>query len=186
MVSHSVSQDPDAASVEFEPTDPNAPDQPATSLATDANRATYEAHATELTNFATALVGPSDAGDVVSIAVVSAFSSPSWPSVLNRRAYLYRAVVNAANSYKRSSGRRSLREQMVASRSARTTHQPEFRPDVLAAVEDLSPQQRAVVYLTYWEDLTNEAVAERLDVSVGTVKRHLDRARQNLRRKLDV
>jgi RNA polymerase sigma-70 factor (ECF subfamily) len=52
--------------------------------------------------------------------------------------------------------------------------------DVLRAVGQLSLQQRAVVFLTYWEDLTPGAVAERLGVSEGSVKRHLARARKRL------
>jgi RNA polymerase sigma factor (sigma-70 family) len=51
---------------------------------------------------------------------------------------------------------------------------------VLDAVARLSVQQRAAVFLTYWEDLRPDAVAERMGVSPGTVKRHLDRARKRL------
>lgn len=50
--------------------------------------------------------------------------------------------------------------------------------DVLEAVSRLSVQQRAAVLLTYWEDLSAEAVAERMGVSIGSVKRH--RARKRL------
>ena len=57
-------------------------------------------------------------------------------------------------------------------------------PAVRQQVGRLSVMQRAVVYLTYWEDLTPAAVAARLDVSEGTVKRHLARARSKLRKVL--
>jgi RNA polymerase sigma-70 factor (ECF subfamily) len=46
----------------------------------------------------------------------------------------------------------------------------------------LSPQQRAVVYLTYWDDLTPAQVAVLLAVSEGTVRKQLARARVHLRR----
>jgi len=52
--------------------------------------------------------------------------------------------------------------------------------DVLIAVDRLSVRQRAAVFLTYWEDLPAEVVAERMGVSVGSVKRHLARARKRL------
>lgn len=52
--------------------------------------------------------------------------------------------------------------------------------DVLRAVERLSVQQRAAVFLTYWVDLTPDDVAVRMGVSTGTVKRHLARARRRL------
>jgi RNA polymerase sigma factor (sigma-70 family) len=52
--------------------------------------------------------------------------------------------------------------------------------EVLDAVVRLSVQQRAAVFLTYWEDLSPDVVAERMGVSPGTVKRHLARARKRL------
>jgi RNA polymerase sigma factor (sigma-70 family) len=59
------------------------------------------------------------------------------------------------------------------------------RPEVLAQVARLSLRQRAVVTLTYWDDLDQRAVAERLGISAGSVRRHLARAHAKLRRLLD-
>ncbi len=56
---------------------------------------------------------------------------------------------------------------------------------IIVALRSLSVQQRAVVHLTYWEDLTPAAVAERLGVSDGTVRRQLARGRDRLRKVLD-
>ena len=63
--------------------------------------------------------------------------------------------------------------------------EPDTRPDVIQAVIGLSPQQRACVYLTYWEDLAPNAVAELLGIGEGTVKSYLARARARLREILD-
>jgi RNA polymerase sigma factor (sigma-70 family) len=52
--------------------------------------------------------------------------------------------------------------------------------EVLDAVDRLSVQQRAAVFLTYWEDLGPDEAASRMGVSAGTVKRHLARARKRL------
>jgi DNA-directed RNA polymerase specialized sigma24 family protein len=57
--------------------------------------------------------------------------------------------------------------------------------DVGAAVRDLSAQQRAVVFLTNWEDLPIPAVARRLGVGEGTVRRQPARAKSRLRKVLD-
>ena len=57
--------------------------------------------------------------------------------------------------------------------------------DVLEAVAKLSVRQRAAVMLTYWEDLPAGDVAARLGVSVGSVKRHLARARARLKEQLN-
>jgi RNA polymerase sigma factor (sigma-70 family) len=141
--------------------------------------AIYQAHSQALVRFATGLVGPSDAADVVASAVLRAMTSKSWPQVTDHKAYLYRAVANEARSQYRSTMRRRAREQRVASREP--VYQPDVRPEVLEAVSQLSPRQREVVVLTYWEDLSETAVADRLGMSPGSVRRHLGRARQQLR-----
>jgi RNA polymerase sigma-70 factor (sigma-E family) len=48
--------------------------------------------------------------------------------------------------------------------------EPERRILLLAALRVLTPRQRAVVVLRYFEDLTERQAAEVLGVSVGTVK----------------
>jgi RNA polymerase sigma factor (sigma-70 family) len=52
-------------------------------------------------------------------------------------------------------------------------------------VQRLSLRQRAVVFLTYWEDLGPASVAELLGISEGAVRRHLARARARLKEVLD-
>ncbi|HEX9762840.1 MAG TPA: RNA polymerase sigma factor [Acidimicrobiia bacterium] len=142
------------------------------------NEEAYRLYARELTEYATTLVGPFDAADVVTDACLKAFASKGWPDVLNRRAYLYRTVLTVANDHHRSTLSRRLREMKVAERPS--VMPVEVDLDVLRAVERLSVQQRSVVYLTYWADLTPGDVAARMGVSTGTVKRHLARARKRL------
>jgi RNA polymerase sigma-70 factor (ECF subfamily) len=55
---------------------------------------------------------------------------------------------------------------------------------VRSAVQGLPPTFREVVVLREWEDLAYEEIAERLDLSVGTVKSRLFRARSLLEKKL--
>jgi RNA polymerase sigma-70 factor (sigma-E family) len=57
----------------------------------------------------------------------------------------------------------------------------ELRPAVLAALDTLTVQQRAVVVLRYFEDLSQDEVAEMLGVSPGTVKSTASRAVAQLR-----
>ena len=70
----------------------------------------YRKYAEELIRFATALVGPSDAGDVVSGALLGCVASRGWPSVRDPRAYLFQAVLNEAKQVRRSAMRRAARE----------------------------------------------------------------------------
>lgn len=142
------------------------------------NEELYRQHATELTRYATGLVGPFDAADVVTDACLKAFESRNWDQVSNHRAYLYKTVLSVATDHHRRTLARRLRE--VRSAVPETVPAAEVDVDVLEAVNQLSVQQRAAVYLTYWEDLTPERVAERMGVSVGSVKRHLARGRKRL------
>jgi RNA polymerase sigma factor (sigma-70 family) len=143
----------------------------------------YRKHADELTRFATGLVGPSQAPDVVSEAVLKCMDSKRWPNVIEKRAYLFRCVYNEAARFHRSSSRRRSRERRVA--PSTFIDPPEVRPEVLAAVVRLSTRQRAVVILTYWDDLDPGAVARLLGISDGSVRRHLARARSRLKEVLD-
>jgi RNA polymerase sigma factor (sigma-70 family) len=149
----------------------------------------YGKHAEELTRFATGLVGPQDAPDVVSAAVLACMSSRQWPAVDNQRAYLFRAVLNQARQFRRARARRLAREaRAVASGRAGPSDEadpPEVRPEILAAVMTLSLRQRAVTVLTYWSDLDPSSIAGLLGISEGSVHRHLARARSKLKERLD-
>ncbi len=54
--------------------------------------------------------------------------------------------------------------------AAQEAPEPERRILLLAALGALTPRQRAVIVLRYFEDLTERQAAEVLGVSVGTVK----------------
>jgi RNA polymerase sigma-70 factor (ECF subfamily) len=144
----------------------------------------YREHAADLIRYATVLVGPSDAQDVVSDAVLAVFAGKQWANVDNPRAYLFRAVLNQSMTHHRSGARRRRREQRAASSDVLVAHDT-TSIDAHRALAHLSEQQRAVVYLTYWEDLSVVQIATLLDVSEGTVKKQLARARDQLRRILD-
>ncbi len=145
----------------------------------------YGKYADELVRFATVLVGPDSAADVVSASVITAFRAPAWADVRNPRAYLYRAVLNESRMTARRDARRVRYEQRAAPRDV-SDAAPIPRPEVFAAVAALSPRQRAVVYLTYWEDLDPGSAAALIGISDGAVRRHLARARKTLREVLDV
>ncbi len=139
----------------------------------------YEKHADDLVRFATGLVGPADAPDVVSSAVLNAISSRGWAEVREHRNYLFRAVVNEAHMQHRSRTRRRWREARVA---VAQVNEPNWLAiEVQEFVDALSVRQRAVVVLTYWDDLHERDIARVLGISEGSVRRHLARAHTRLR-----
>jgi RNA polymerase sigma-70 factor (ECF subfamily) len=140
----------------------------------------YRANAEDLVRFATGLVGPSDARDVVSAAVLRVWRSGRLAGVDDPRRYLFRAVINEARMHHRSTLRRRAREARAVARDIGTSA-TEPRPEVLAAVARLSLRQRAVVALVYWHDLDEASVAAHLGISTGSVRKHLARAHARLR-----
>ena len=56
-----------------------------------------------------------------------------------------------------------------------------LRHDLLCALRDLPPRQKAVIVLRYFDDLTEADTAEALGCSIGTVKTHASRAMAHLR-----
>ena len=142
----------------------------------------YRKYAPELLRFAATLVGPSAADDVVSSAFLRTVSSARWSQVVEHRRYLYRSVLNEARQHHRSRRRRLTREFAAARRE--TVAPDELRVDLADSLASLNMQQRAVIHLTYWFDMSVPEVAETLDMSVRTVERNLQFARAHLRRSL--
>jgi RNA polymerase sigma factor (sigma-70 family) len=141
--------------------------------------AEYARSLDDLVRFATALVGPDDALDVVSEAVTSTLTSQRLAMVDDARAYWFRAVANRAASWHRSAYRRRRREgRAVVAKASDDTLTADRARELLGK---LSPQQRAVVYLTYWHDWDPPTIASALQVSEGTVRKQLARGREHLR-----
>ena len=160
-------------------------EQPPTGVApSDANDvdAAWRAHGPAALRFATVLLGPDDAHDITVTAFLRVTTTPNWRVVQHRRAYLLRAVSNAAHDHRRLRERRGKRD--IAAVLADSTTSPEPQVDLRRQIAKLSIEQRAAVFLTYWEDMTEAAIAELLGVSTGTVHRNLTRARFQLRKAL--
>lgn len=150
----------------------------------DADRAEaeqrWELHSGELVRYATLLVGPDDAADVVSMAFAKV--SRSATAIEQVRPYLFRTVTTVALDQHRSRRRRQVRDLHAVLPPAVAAHETNL--DVRRAIASLSVQQRAVVYFTYWEDLDAAAIGDLLDISTDSVRTHLARARDHLRKAL--
>jgi len=142
----------------------------------------WRAHAPVMMQFASVLVGPPDAHDVAVEAFLRAAPVVASGRAENPRAYLLRAVVNQAHNLRRGRERQWVRDLVAVPQGPSPAH--ESYADVRRAVAKLSLSQRAVVYFVYWEDLREQDVADVLGISVGSVRRHLVRARQHLRKAL--
>ena len=142
----------------------------------------YAKHSDELIRFATTLVGPSHAEDVVANAVIRAMHATLWPTVIEPRAYLFRSVLNEARSVGRSDRRRTRREQSVAPHEA--TEEATISIEVRDAMGRLSLRERSVLYLAYWHDLSVVEIAGTLGLSHRSTERALTHARRTLEESL--
>lgn len=145
----------------------------------EADALVYERLAPELIRFATGLVGPSDAEDLLATSVIKAISARAWPSIENKRAYLYRVLTNEASKSRRAAVRRQHREIDAIERQPAAVVWGND-PDVFAALRRLRARQRAVIHLTYWADQSPQQIADTLDTSLRTVERELTNARSRL------
>ncbi len=146
----------------------------------------YREHAAELIRFATILVGPDDASDVVTESMVRVFDeSFDVQGIANLRAYLFKAVYRQAIDHQRSRSRRKRREGRYADRSSGGAPRDETAAVAArTALARLSEQQRGAVFLTYWLGLSPSEIAVELGVSEGTIRKQLARARARLREEL--
>lgn len=144
----------------------------------------YDLYARELLSFATSLVGPTNAQDVVSNALLRLLTNPVWAEAKNQRAVLHRAVYYEGLTWLRSDQRRLTRETRWSLLQGPTESEiGAFADSALTdALEVLSVQQRAVIYLTYWRDQSIAEVSETLEISDGATRKQLARARAKLRK----
>jgi RNA polymerase sigma-70 factor (ECF subfamily) len=106
------------------------------------------------------------------------------------RPWLLRIVANEARNRRRSAGRRALLALRAAEAQGSGGAVPspedsavvgERSAELLAAVNELPEDQRAVVACRYFLDLSEEETAAALGVRAGTVKSRLSRALDRLR-----
>ncbi|MFE6746143.1 SigE family RNA polymerase sigma factor [Kitasatospora purpeofusca] len=126
-----------------------------------------------------------EAEDVVQATLAKVFRSWARIGRLDEPdAYVHRALVNNNLSRHR---RRRVRQLLVPvlperAHGAGAGHRDvEERSVLLQALAELPPRQRAVVVLRYWEDMSEQQVAEVLGCSAGNVKSQASRGLAKLR-----
>lgn len=73
-------------------------------------------------------------------------------------------------------------EEQVADNFLGSINESTISPDKLVElIQELSPNYRCVFNLYYIEDLSHKEIAEKLNISVGTSKSNLARAKVNLK-----
>lgn len=129
-----------------------------------------------------------DAEDLLQAALVKTFFA--WGRISSPKArdgYVRRAMVNTQISEWRRSRLDVYPTDIIPEQQIDDlTWQTDLADVVGRAVSKLPDRQRTTVVLRYYEDLTEAEVAERLGVSVGTVKSTVSRAVAKLRHDADL
>ena len=118
-----------------------------------------------------------DAEDLVQSALIKVV--PKWGRIKDRPEPYVRQVL-ARESVSRWRGRH-WREVSTDVVPEATHYDSTDRIELLEDLRRLSPRQRAVLVLRYFDDLTEADTAEALGISVGTVKSHARDALARLR-----
>lgn len=101
--------------------------------------------------------------------------------------YLRRMLVNANASWWRRRSNREIAVEPLVDRPSDGDHGTDSaeRDEMWRLLGALPARQRAALVLRFYEDLDDAAIAEILDCSPVTVRTHVMRALQALRRRLD-
>ena len=94
------------------------------------------------------------------------------------RPWLHRIVVNRAIDWSRS---QTLRAELELHDTAATPSTPDVGSDIVAAIQKLPPEHRAVIVLRYLLEYTPGEIASMLDLPRGTVNSRLRRGLDSLR-----
>ena len=144
----------------------------------------FEAEHASLLRFAYFVAGDTgSAEDLVQDAFVRLYHSSGRLDDASFKAYARKTILNLARTgfLRRARERRALAygRNVGTDRTDGGT-----RDEMWQAILTLSPRQRAVIALRFYEDMKESDVASVLGISVGSVKKHTDRALEALRARL--
>lgn len=134
----------------------------------------------DLMRYATALVGVSDAGDVVSSVVTRVMAKDRLVGLDEPKAYLMRSILNEVRMRHRSRTREA-QAVLALKADAPDRRQDDHIDHVPDLIMDLPPSNRAAVFLAYYEQYTPTEIAELMGCRAGTVRRYLHLARAKLK-----
>lgn len=145
------------------------------------------------------LGSPDDASEVLQDAFVQAYTKlESFRGSSQFYTWMYRVALNMACSYRRRNKRRYDEQsvEQIRELSGAEPVEQSLPPEQLAirveqaelvqaALLEISEEHRQILVLREMEDCSYEAIAEILDLPVGTVRSRLFRARLQLKERLE-
>ncbi|MFI9596696.1 RNA polymerase sigma factor [Nonomuraea sp. NPDC052265] len=154
--------------------------------------ALFDRHAPALHRYVTRRLGDSLADDVVAETFLTAFRRRARYdlSYLDARPWLYGIAANLIGKHRRTEQRfyfalaRTGVDEVAESYADRVEARVSAsaaQGDLAGALAVLSPEDREVLLMIAWADLSYEEVARALGVPIGTIRSRLHRARKKTR-----
>lgn len=158
------------------------------SVATVAVRSWFDLHAHELARYLARRLGPDQVEDALSDIFERALTSHSRFATrdVGPRPWLYGIAVRVIQEQRRAQHKRLQLLQRVAatgefsSTDALPSDTTAVDPELMRRVRSLPKHQRETLLLMAWGELSYEECAVALDVSIGTVRSRISRARKAL------
>jgi len=142
----------------------------------------YEEVRSDLVRFASSLVGPVDAQDVVSTVVTRILARGGLSRLRDPRVYMMRGVRNECRTVHRRRQRDRGRRRRQSTQDAQTST---VDSDLIELVRTLPEQQRTATFLVYWAGFTPSEASRILRVRPSTLRRYLFLARNTIREALN-
>ena len=154
--------------------------------------AIFDAYFAEIHRYVVSRLGPDPAEDVVAETFLTAFRKRTHYDAgrAGVRTWLYGIATNLIGKHRRSEvralralARRSPEARVEAhdDRVAAQVSAERLRPDLAAAIAELSPGDRDVLLLVALAGLGHDEIAAALEIPYGTVGSRLNRARRKVR-----
>jgi RNA polymerase sigma factor (sigma-70 family) len=155
----------------------------------------FDRHVSEIHRYAARRLSPQAAGDIVSEVFLAAFRNRGRYDLsrVDARPWLYGISANVISNQLRTDGRRA--RAMAATAAQRPAELPvdeiaeritaaQLGPRLFSVLDKLSADDRELVLLVAWAELTYHEVAQALEIPLGTVRSRLHRIRIKIRRSL--
>lgn len=159
----------------------------------DVFAAIFDRHAPHIQRYLARRLGPQVADDLVAETFLAAFDKRQRYDLdrPDARPWLYGIATNLVGQHRRQEARRYRSGEAAvgdspdhADRVAAEVTAQAMRSMLAGALGGLSDEDRDVLLLIAWEQLTYDEVATALAVPVGTVRSRLNRARRKVREAL--